>query len=69
MTVAGSTREPGDPVPEAAGWPRLATYIKLGRIIEREAPKPAPVKAAAPPKPKKPKAYKPKKKAVKPGSP
>lgn len=33
LKVGEETRQPGDPVPEAASWPRLESWINTGRIV------------------------------------
>lgn len=33
LQVAGETRNPGDPCPEAASWPNLAIYVQGGYIV------------------------------------
>ena len=45
LTVDGSVREPGDEVPEAAGWRNLRAYIGAGHVERQEradAPLPVP---------------------------
>lgn len=42
MTVDGEQRFPGDPVPEAAGWLRVESYVRAGWIVKaKDAPEPA----------------------------
>ena len=42
MTVDGEQRFPGDPVPEAAGWLRVESYVRAGWIVKvKDVPEPA----------------------------
>lgn len=42
MTVNGEQRFPGDPVPEAAGWLRVESYLRAGWIVKaKDVPEPA----------------------------
>jgi hypothetical protein len=42
MTVNGEQRFPGDPVPEAAEWLRVESYLRAGWIVKaKDAPEPA----------------------------
>jgi hypothetical protein len=37
LRVGSETRRPGDPVPEAATWPRLESWVRSGAIIAKPA--------------------------------
>jgi hypothetical protein len=42
MTVNGEQRFPGDPVPEAAEWLRVESYLRAGWIVKaKDVPEPA----------------------------
>lgn len=35
LKVGEETRQPGDPIPEAAQWPRLESWLRSGAIAQR----------------------------------
>src|SRR5438270_14091975 len=35
LKVGEETRQPGDPIPEAASWPRLESWLRSGAVIQR----------------------------------
>lgn len=58
LKVGDETRQPGEPIPEAAEWTRLESWLRSGAVIQRPPtavhvakPRPAaPAKKAAPPR-------------------
>ena len=48
LNVDGSVREPGDEVPEAAGWRNLRAYLSAGHVERQERADAPPVPVAAP---------------------
>lgn len=35
LKVGEETRQPGDPLPEAASWPRLESWLRSGAVVQR----------------------------------